>query len=205
MSSLLVISNKALSKLGVKNIRSLTEQGKVAARCNEHVRQAVKEVLRQHTWSHAAVWASLPQLAVGPPFGYEHAYQAPMETEKVFDVRQLEDLAAPKIDFEMVRGKVIYTDAEPCYARYIVYNEADLAQAPADFVDTCAFKLASEIAVPLSKTNMQPNMNSGYLYTLREARTSDTRSSRERKTDENRECKFLSVRHFPSSADAEVY
>lgn len=204
MSSLLVISNKALSKLGVKEIANLTQQGKPAARCNSHVRESVREVLREHPWSHASEWKSLNQLVAAPPFGYINAYQAPQETEKVFDVRSDSDLTTPAIDFEMVRGKIIYTDAEPCYARYVVNVEADLAQAPSDFIDACAFKLAAEIAVPLSKSNRLQAMLNGYTYTLDQARTNDTREIHERKPDENRECKLLRERGFPSAADAEV-
>ncbi|MCP4127770.1 MAG: hypothetical protein GY753_11985 [Gammaproteobacteria bacterium] len=205
MSSLLVIANKALSKLGVKEINSLTQQGKAADRCNSHVRDAVREVLRSHAWSHASDWKALPQLVAAPPFGYEYAYQAPAETEKIFDIRQDTDLTAPKIDFEMVRGKVVYTDAEPCYARYVVNVEADLVDAPADFIDACAFKLAAEIAIPLSKSKLFQPMTNGYVFTLGEAKKHDTQSSRERRVDENRDCKFLAERGFPSSADAEAY
>ncbi|MCK5639919.1 MAG: hypothetical protein KAJ19_03950 [Gammaproteobacteria bacterium] len=205
MSSLLAISNKALAKLGVKEINSLTQQGKPAARCNAHVVEAVKETLREHTWSHASEWKALPQLLGVPPFGYEYAYQAPQETVKVFDVRQDTDLKAIKIKFEMVRGKIIYTDADPCYARYVVYFEADLTQAPPDFLDTCAFKLAAEIAIPLSKVNLQVPMLNGYTFSLAKAMKNDAQETNVEKVDENRECKFLAERGFPPSADAETY
>ena len=205
MSSLLAISNKALSYLGIKEIGSLTQQGRAAARCNAHVRESVKEVLRKHTWSHATEWKALPQLVASPPFGYDYAYQAPTETEKVFDVRQDTDLTAPKIDFEMVRGKIIYTDADPCYARYVVNIEADLTQAPADFIEACSYKLAATIAIPLSKSNLQSAMQNSYITVVDEAQRTDTAASRERKTDENRECKFLKERGFPSASDAETY
>ncbi len=205
MSSLLAISNKALAKIGVKSINSLTQQGKAADRCNSNVIASVKEVLREHAWSHATEWKALSQLVAAPPFGYEYAYQAPPETEKVFDVRQDEDLTAPRIDFEMVRGKVIYTDAEPCYARYVVYVEADLAFAPPDFIDSCAFKLGAEIAVPLSKSDKLDNMLNGYTFTLAKAMRNDTAANHERKVDENRDNKILAARGYPSAADAEAY
>jgi hypothetical protein len=205
MSSLLVISQKALRKLGVKEINSLTQQGRAADRCNSAVRDAVKEVLRAHAWSHATVWASLPQLVADPPFGYQYAYQAPQECEKVFDVRQDTDLTTPRIDFEMVRGKIIYTDADPCYARYVVNVESDLAKAPSDFINSCAFNLAAEIAIPLSKSNLATPMSNGYMITLSDAVKNDTQAGRERKVDENQDCKLLAARGYPSASDAEAY
>jgi hypothetical protein len=204
MSSLLVIANKALSKLGVKEIASLTQQGRAADRCNSHVRESVKEVLRQHTWSHATEWKSLPQLVAAPPFGYTYAYQLPAETVKLFDVRSVSNLAAPKEDFAPIRNKVVYTDASPCYARYVVYFEADLAKAPDDFLDACAFKLAAEIATPLAKVNMAPGMLNGYAYSLDQAKKNDTAAGKERQEDENATCKFLSERDFPPSLDMEI-
>ncbi len=205
MSSLLVISNKALRLLGVAEIQSLTQQGRAAARCNSAVRDCVKEVLGEHAWSHAAVWRELPPLIANPPFGYEYAYQAPANTEKLFDVRADEDLKAPKIDYEMVRGKIIYTDASPCYARYVVNVEADLAKATSGFIKACAYNLAAEIAIPLSKSELLGAMQNGYATWLDLAMKNDTAAVRERKTDENRDCKFLAVRGFPGEADAEAY
>ncbi len=203
MSSLLTVSNKALTLIGVNEINSLTQQGKAADKCNSRVRDVVKEVLRAHAWSHATEWVSLPLLLADPPFGYEYAYQAPSECEKVFDVRADSDLKAPRIDFEMVRGKIIYTDASPCYARYVVNVEADLAKAPSDFIKTCAYGLAAEIAIPLAKVDLQPAMANGYIYWLDIAMQNDTAAGRERKTDENRDCTFLKERGFPSSSDAD--
>lgn len=205
MSSLLAISNKALRLLGVSEIQSLTQQGRAADRCNSAVRDIVKEVLRRHTWSHATVWDSFSRLATAPPFGYTYAYQAPLETIKIFDVRQDPDLKARPIQFDLVRGKIVYTDAEVCYARYIVYVESDLAQAPPDFIKACAYLLATEICIPLAKSNMMAAMDTGYVKTFNEAVADDTRDSKPRHTDVNRSCRLLSERGYPSAADAEEY
>jgi hypothetical protein len=205
MSSLLVISKKALRKIGVKEISSMTEQGRAADRCNSAVRDVVKEVLRAHPWSFATEWKSLPRLISDPPFGYQYAYQAPQEAEKVFDVRSIDNLTYPKEDFDMVRGKIIYTDASPCFARYVVYIESDLSQAPADFIDTCAFKLAAEICIPLAKSNFLPDLMKAYRLSLDEAKLTDAAAGKERREDENIGCKFLSVRNYPGVTDAEGY
>jgi hypothetical protein len=199
MGSLLQISNKALRKLGITEIASLSQQGQAAARCNAAVEDIVKEVLCLHPWRHATVWATLPQLSTAPAFGYEYAYQAPVESYRVFDVRGVDDLRAPNVDFEEVRGKKIYTDVELCYARYVVWDVDDLAMAYPDFINTCAWKLAYEIATPLSKTSKMDKMLQGYLYELEVAKLNDASASRERGQDENRTSSILREFGHPNS------
>jgi len=199
MGSLLIISNKALRKLGVTEITSLSMQGQAAARCNAAVEDIVKEVLCEHPWRHASVWATLPQLSAAPPFGYKYAYQAPVESLRVFDVRGVDDLRAPNVDFEEVRGKKIYTDISICYARYVVWDVNDLARAYPDFLNTCAFKLAYEIATTLSKSSKMDKMLQGYAYELEQAMLNDASASRERGQDENRTSTILREFGMPNS------
>ena len=199
MSSLLVISKKALRRLGVTEIISLTEQGQAAARCNAAVVDVVREVLCEHPWRHASVWATLPRLADAPPFGYTYSYQAPVNSLRVFDVRGVNDLRSPNVDFEEARGKKIYTDVDICYARYVVWNENDLGMAYPDFISTCAWKLAYEIATPLSKTSKMDKMLQGYLMELENAQLNDAAASRERGQDENRTSSILQAFGHPNS------
>lgn len=205
MSSLLTIANKALRKLGVAEINSLTQQGRAADRCNSAVVNIVKEVLREHPWSHAVVWTTLPLLSETPTFGYTYAYQLPVEALKLVDVRDDTDLRAKLIDFAQVRGKKVYTDASPCYARYVVYVEADLAQAAPDFIEACAWRLAEEVASPLAKTDLMSGMHQGYMLALDRARLNDTAGQREREVDPNRQCTFLSARGFPYTEDEDQW
>jgi hypothetical protein len=199
MSSLLHISNKALRALGVKEIKSLTQQGKPAARCNAAVVSIVKEVIRVHPFSFSTEWKRLNRSAEAPPFGYAYAYLLPSNYQKLFDARESPDLRVPKIEYEQVRGNIIYTDASICYARYGVYNEGDLAKAPPDAIKTMAYALAAEISVPLAKTNKLDKMEALYRYYLDRAQLADASGVEERKIDENRENSILKAREYPSS------
>jgi hypothetical protein len=195
--SLLSISNKALRKLGVTEIISLTQQGKPAARCNAAVEGIVKEMLREHSFGFATVWAILPEDATPPPFGYAHAYQLPLECIRPVDIRESTDLKAPRLDFELARGNIMYTDADPCLARYTVYVEGDLINAPPDFDDACAFKLAFEVAVPLTKTDALKGMWDGYRYMHDRAILNDAATNHEREQDINRINDILHARNYP--------
>ena len=201
MSSLTAIANKALRKLAVEEIANLSQQGATAERCNAAVEEIVKEVICQHAWRHATVFATLPLIATAPAFGYEYAYQAPVESFRVYDIRSTEDLTAPAEDFEEVRGKVIYTDASPCYARYIVYNESDLSLAYPDFINTCAYKLAAEIAPALSMSDKTQEMYNGYLMELDNARLNDASANWAKKQDENRACSMLNAFGYPNGTN----
>lgn len=201
MSSLLTIANKALRKLGVREINSLDQGGSAADRCNSAVRDCVTIVTGEHTWRHATVWAKLAKLSEVPPFGYDFAYQLPSECVSCFDVRQDTDLRAKLIDFEQVRGNIVYTDADPCYARYTVYFEEDLVKASPIFIDACAWKLAEEICVPLAKSDLLPAMSNGYRFSLDRARLNDASGKREREVDPNRSNTFLAARGFPYSEE----
>lgn len=197
MASLLTIANKALRKLGVAEISSLSQQGRVADRCNSSVEDCVKEVLREHPWSNATEWASLARLVDAPPFGYQYAYQVPKNALRLIDVRESPDLKAEPIDFELARGGVVYTDAETCFARYTVYYESDLSTASPDFVDACACKLAAELAVPLAKSELASVMLNAYERAVDRAKLNDSSTKRERRIDQNRVTSFLTVREYP--------
>jgi len=204
MSTFLNIANISLCELGLREIATLTQGGRAADRCAEHVEAAVKEVLCAHAWSHATVWDTLAVLETAPPFGYSYAYQAPTECYRVIDVRSESDLKAPRINFEQVRGKKIYTDASPCYVRYVVHAEADLLLASPEFCLACAYKLAARLCVPLSKSDDQGKMKSLYREALDVAKLGDTATMNERQQDPNRTCSILAARDYPGVvSDAE--
>lgn len=196
---LLTIANKALRKINVQEIISLTQAGNAAARCNAAVVGCVKEVLGEHAWGFATEWATFSQLTTHPPFGYEYAYQKPLNCVKLLDIRATEDLKAPKINFTEVRGHKVYTDATPCYARYVVYEESDLRFAPPLFIDACACCLGREIAGPLANYEMIAVMEKKYGLALDRARLADAGSSNERQQDDNRVNSILAARGYPGT------
>lgn len=197
--SFLVIANKALRKLGVPEIESLEQDGKPAAACNAAIKDVYREVLIAHSWAFATKWEKLARMADEPPFGYRYAFQLPPEAERLIDIRPSKLLIDERIKYEMAMGGVIYTDAEFCYARYIVYTE-DMKYAPSDFKNAVACKLAAEVSKKLSRAEFHNEMLQEYALILDSARTNDEAMSNSKKTDENLECKFLSVREFESES-----
>lgn len=194
MSDMLTIANKALRKIGMNDIQMLTQKGPAADKCNSAIRDVLKEVLRAHPWSDFTEWVTLNELAKKPPFGYGYAYQFPKDTVRVIDVREIPDLDAPTIDFEMKMNKVVFTDASKCYARYVAYSE-DLTMVAPDFIDAVACKLAVEIAPGLSKQKMLKDLKQEYIWALDVARLSNDASNRERTQDEEQITTFLTCRN----------
>jgi hypothetical protein len=199
---LLSIANKALFKIGQNRISSLTQAGKEADKCNSAIRDVLREVIEEHAWGFATKYATLAKLQEAPPFGFEFAYQAPQEALRLLDVRSVPDLTAKPEKHVLVSGNIVYTDANPCYARYVIYTE-DLGFAPAGFIDTVAWKLAAEIAPSLAKSNLTSQMLQGYEFALDKARTSDDSNNLPRRTNENLECKFLTARGYGYNPDNE--
>lgn len=202
MSSLLVIANKALRKIGVKEINSLEQQGRAAERCNAAVEDIVREVLSAYPWSHAMVWTTLAPLADAPDFGYDYAYQLPSDCDRLIDLRSTKSLETKPETFERVRGKIIYTNATPCYVRYIVYDKADLRLADKSFIDACALKLAMEICIALSKANLMDSLNRAYQLALDRAELDDASMVRPTQPDINRTNSILAARNYPYTEDS---
>jgi len=195
MSSLLVIANKALRKIGVDGIESLTQQGQAAAECNAAVKDVLRETLAAHSWGFASVWEKLARLADAPPFGYRYAFQIPPEAIRLVDARASTSLTSPNIKYDVVADGVLYTDSEFCYARYVKYTQ-DLAFAPADFINAVACKLAAEISVLLAKSEFHAAMLQEYAVTLDRARTGDESTKNHKEINENQSYTFLSVREY---------
>ena len=205
--SLLDISNGALTLIGASQISSLTvtstNKGPAVDRCNQHVVKSVKEVLGEFPWSHAVEWAEPALLAETPAFHYLYAYQLPVNVISIHDARQEESLNSKKVNFNLVKGKKIYTNASPLYVRYVTYTESDLLLAHPLFIEACSWKLASKICVPLSKSDKLPSMIEGYRGALDSAKFADAKNNNEQQPDENLTNSILVARGFPSTEDLE--
>jgi len=141
MRSAVSICNKGLQYVGGASISSFDEKTRGAQLCSQLYEEVRDELLESHHWSFATRYVSLPQLPDAPAFAFSCAYQLPADC---IGVRQLED-GRP---FEVVEGKVLYTDGSPAKA-VITVRVVDPAQYPALFVEVFARKLAAELAVPL--------------------------------------------------------
>ena len=143
MSSLtkLDVINNALMKCGLPLAASESEADWNAQSIFETV---AKSALRSFPWGFATTFAVLTANSNVAPHGFSHAYTIPADCLRVVDVRQHNDLRAPKGRF-VVSGKLLYANVSPCNARYV---RADLNPAdwPDDFCDAVSCRIAAEIA-----------------------------------------------------------
>lgn len=194
MPSMVGIMNKALRLIGQTEITSPEQQTPAAVRCSAAWRDVVDEVLREHPWTHATVWASLSKSDTPPPFGFTNAYMLPPDCVRVIDVRADGDLSRQGLPFNGVRGAV-YTDASPCFVRYVA-RDNDPTYWPPDFCEAVASKLAAEVALPLARDGgaMMRAMLDRYQWALDAARLNDAATNRDVERDEAAECCFIKAR-----------
>ncbi|MBT7082068.1 MAG: hypothetical protein HN929_11510 [Chloroflexi bacterium] len=196
---LLQISNKALRKIGVREISSLDEDSGPAKRCQSTVVEIIKEVLSLHPWGSATVWGTLSLSADSTaPFGYQYSYDLPRNAISVVDVRPIGSLAHLGSKFERTNTRKLYTDVSPCYVRYVAYDLAYLNGAPPLFLDTCAYRLAIEISKALS-TRLPPKIWEEYYRTLEDAKLADTVENYITEPDTNRNSSILAAREYPAA------
>ncbi|OBQ52735.1 hypothetical protein [Halodesulfovibrio spirochaetisodalis] len=166
MRSAVSICNKGLQFVGGSPIVSLEEDSRGAQLCSQLYEQVRDELLEAHHWSFATRYVRLPRLPEKPPFHFASAYQLPADC---IGVRQLQD-SKP---FEVVEGRVLYTDSNPAKA-IITVRVSDPAQYPAMFVETLARKLAAELSVPLmNSTKLEQSMYNKFLATFARAAAAD--------------------------------
>ncbi len=144
----LQIANKALTKLGLKNISSFDSQEE-AARLAGAILGTVRDFeLATYPWAFAIKRAELPALADAPAFGYKYQYALPP------DFLRLEGIyncgAADKNAYELEGGNLLTDIAAPLQIRYIS-RQLDQVKWPPYFVEALATRLAYEMCERLKQ------------------------------------------------------
>lgn len=171
----LAIINKALMKCGLPLAAALDDCDWNASAVYD---SCAEECLRSFAWNFAQRFENLAG-AGKPDCGYNKSYQLPDDCLRVIDVHNKNDLRAPKCRYS-VTGRKLYTQATPCWLRYVSRNAA-VEDWPPDFADAVACRIACEIA-PLSAQTMQivPQLVNLYQVALQMAQAADARESAER-------------------------
>lgn len=145
--------------------------------------KVVGEIMRGYAWGFAQKYVALNVDAAAPAHGFKYSYSLPDDCIRMIDVHCQTDLRSPKARYA-VAGRKIFSNANPCYARY-VSNDAAKESAinlwPMDFTDAVAFRIALEI-IALSGENMAavPQLTQQYQISLGTAQLNDARESMER-------------------------
>lgn len=169
------ICNKALSLLGFPPIVSLLDDNDASAViCNAAYALAKAELLEVREWTFAVVRAVL-EPSTPPLFGYKNSFDVPENVSRVVEVSDNPDFRRE------VRGKfkwvkeadAILSDADVLYVRWLIVDIDENLFTPA-FTNAFSYKLAAEIAMPLSEDMSKVETFSGiYELKIREASAQD--------------------------------
>lgn len=168
MASEVEICNRALQKLGVKRITSLTEDSKNARSCNVAYSVVRDAELRSHPWNFAIARAELAADATDPDWGRAKAYTLPSDF-----LRLLPDYTEDNLNSKdwQIEGRKIYSDdSDPIYIRYI-YRVTDPNEMDALFREALATKLAFELCEEITQSNTKKSeLKDDYKEIISEAR-----------------------------------
>lgn len=159
------VINKSLILLGANIITDLSEgseESTYAASLWDGVRQAC---LRIHPWNFALIEIELPAVSGGSDFKHQYQYNLPADFIRLITVY---DDGGFKI-----KGKSIYSNRDSCKIRYI-YDNTDVASWDVSFSNVVAYKLASELAYPITKSaSLMDAMTQQFARHLIEAKAID--------------------------------
>jgi hypothetical protein len=138
------ICSNALVLIGADPIASLddaTDAARVASRFYPATRD---ELLRAHNWNFAQTRASLAELATGPAWGYDHAYQLPTDPYCLIVLETSLDHEAWRIE-----GRQLVTDATAVDILYV--GRVDESGYDSMFTQALTDKLAFLFCYPLTR------------------------------------------------------
>ncbi len=198
MSSDVEICNIALSRVAyTQPIVSFTERSKAAELCRVFYSSLREQVLQAFPWPFAESIVALADIASPAP-GWTFRYRYPADCLKVRNIVQpgwrralISDQQIPyKIGYD-AGGRVIHSDQPEAACRF-TFNVEDSTFFDPQFADALAWRLAMELALPLSaKPDLQAFAGQQYQLALTLAEGSAFQESQD---DPEPESEFITVR-----------
>lgn len=173
-ASKVAICNSALAKVGASRISSLDDDTKEARLCKELLPLCCRDLLRSHPWNFAIVRVAVAASVTTPVFGYSYKFDLPEDCLRVLNVdAEFSDEDGAHYAWKVERRSLLVNDST-ISIKYL----QDVSDSPElfdpCFVETLAFRLASDLAFPLSQsTALASRMDQQYRAALTFARTYD--------------------------------
>lgn len=166
MASTIAIANQALIRVGSESIIALTESNERARACNASWPFVRREVLRSHSWNAVTVRATLAELATGPLWGFDSAYQVPSDSLRILEVDTTYQWR--------IEGDQILTDGSgELFIRYLK-DETDTEQYDGSLTELMVIRLAVEIVERITdSTTKRVELLDEYQLLLSEAKADD--------------------------------
>lgn len=153
MSSIVEISNLALSNLGKENINTVYEASAEARACRQFYDVTRKVLLQSYPWNFAGKTQALAEIAGEENCKWRFSYQRPSDCLKLRWISSLErpaDWQAEVSNPHEVIGGTIRCDLTPAFARY-TFDLVDPSRFSPLFVDALGWHLAVRLAMPLTR------------------------------------------------------
>ena len=179
-----MVANMALTRLGGRSIASLDEGSRESVLTNTFFESSRDSVLRAHPWAFAGRRRALALVdSALSGAGWACVYGYPIDC---LAVRKL-DTPLPDgdpIPYEVTTDangtRVILSDLSSAVLVYTA-RSIDLGTADPLFIEALSWKLAADIAIPLSQDkNLWDIMRQQYQTTLSQARTADANEGQAR-------------------------
>ena len=191
-ASAIDICNLALVRLGHAPIQSLTEGSEEANKCQTLYDRIRRTALRAHPWNFATTTVALSQLEGDEVlYDWDYVYQVPADCLRVLYIVDSSSPASDTIPYELQTGGVLLTDQPEARLRYIK-DVSDTSLFDEQFVEAFSYRLAADLAMPLTgKAEYANSLTQLYNTTVRAAMASD---SKERRRENKANRAFLDAR-----------
>jgi hypothetical protein len=173
------LCNMALARLGadqqISAIDATTSQSRACLLVYEQCRD---ELLRAHDWIFAERRVALAEDGTAPdPWTYQYRYPTDCLKIRGIDPEVLIEATDNRIPHDVTSdstGRLILTDQADAILVYTV-KITDTAQFPPDFASALAWKLATELAMPIAKSPaLRDSSEQHYLLAVQRAITADS-------------------------------
>jgi hypothetical protein len=138
------IANRALARLGARNILAMTDTSAEAVACALAYPSARDELLRSHRWNFARKRIALSRLADAPAFEYAYQYELPTDCLRLMEINDVDSWDTLPPDYE-IEGRKILTNSAALQVKYIA-RIADTTLYDVLFVRALVLQLAADIA-----------------------------------------------------------
>ena len=176
------IVNRALDKLGEKNITSLTQDVKQARVMSTLVDTVRDRFLRKNPWNCAIERVQLAASVTAPAWGWATAYPLPADFIKLLNVESSTDatigLAGSKnvpqnVEYKIEGGEILCDQTDALNIRY-VKRLTDTTQYDPSMVEALATLYAFEACLSLTgDTGLRSELKQEYMAMLQEAKQED--------------------------------
>lgn len=179
MAKKISIINEAVLLVGATQISSLEDSSREALVAGSVYTTTYEELISCHPWTFSLNQVSLTRLVDDPLFGFDHAYQLPVDPKLIRLIRKNN----PKNDYRLFEDK-LYTDDDEVEIIYQFKPQEE--NLPSYFVRALVMELSKLFALSLIQDETQAQLFEGLAQRqVRKARNIDSQNQPSIAIDKN--------------------